>query len=432
MQITKIHARQIIDSRGQPTLEAEVYCDGGGWGRAAVPSGASTGHHEAHELRDGGKSYAGKGVTQAVAHINDTIAPALHGLAVDDQFKADRILCELDGTENKSRLGANALLGVSLAVAHAAASARSLPLFQHLNDIAGNPPMTIPLPMCNVLNGGQHARNASDIQEYMLIPTGAASYNESMKIVMEIFATLKQVLQERNLATTLGDEGGFAPSVSSNTETLDLLLEAIINTGYKPGEDVNIGLDVAANEFLTDDGYHLATEGRTLNGSELNSYIADMAARYPIISIEDALAEDAWEDWREHTEQLGHLQLVGDDLLVTNQDRLRRAIDEGVANAILIKPNQIGTLTETIQTIAAAQAAKWRTVISHRSGETEDVTIAHLAVGAGLGQIKTGSVARGERTAKHNELLRIEDKTSDLFLAQPFTLKKSLLEPCQT
>lgn len=420
MQITKIHARQIIDSRGQPTLEAEVYCEGGGWGRAAVPSGASTGHHEAHELRDEGDAYAGKGVSQAIANINEAITPVLLGLSVDDQFKIDQTLCELDGTENKSRLGANAILGVSLAVAHAAASTRSLPLFQHLNDIAGNPPMTIPLPMCNVLNGGQHARNASDIQEYMLIPTSANSYAEAMKMVMEIFATLKKILQERNLATTLGDEGGFAPSVSSNTETLDLLLEAITAAGYKAGTDVNIGLDVAANEFLTDDGYHLTTENRTLSASELNSYVADMAARYPIISIEDALAEDAWEDWREHTEQLGHLQLVGDDLLVTNQSRLARAINEGVANAILIKPNQIGTLTETIQTIAAAQAANWRTVISHRSGETEDVTIAHLAVGAGLGQIKTGSVARGERTAKHNELLRIEDTAPELSLAKPF------------
>ena len=420
MQITKIHARQIIDSRGQPTLEAEVYCEGGGWGRAAVPSGASTGHHEAHELRDGGYAYAGKGVSQAIANINEAITPVLLGLSVDDQFKIDQTLCELDGTENKSRLGANAILGVSLAVAHAAASTRSLPLFQHLNDIAGNPPMTIPLPMCNVLNGGQHARNASDIQEYMLIPTSANSYAEAMKMVMEIFATLKKILQERNLATTLGDEGGFAPSVSSNTETLDLLLEAITTAGYKPSDDVNIGLDVAANEFLTDDGYHLTTENRTLSASELNSYVADMAARYPIISIEDALAEDAWEDWREHTQQLGHLQLVGDDLLVTNQSRLTRAINEGVANAILIKPNQIGTLTETIQTIAAAQAANWRTVISHRSGETEDVTIAHLAVGAGLGQIKTGSVARGERTAKHNELLRIEDTAPELSLAKPF------------
>lgn len=420
MQITKIHARQIIDSRGQPTLEAEVYCDDGSWGRAAVPSGASTGHHEAHELRDGGYAYAGKGVSQAIANINEAITPVLLGLSVDDQFKIDQTLCELDGTENKSRLGANAILGVSLAVAHAAASTRSLPLFQHLNDIAGNPPMTIPLPMCNVLNGGQHARNASDIQEYMLIPTSANSYAEAMKMVMEIFATLKKILQERNLATTLGDEGGFAPSVSSNTETLDLLLEAITTAGYKPSDDVNIGLDVAANEFLTDDGYHLTTENRTLSASELNSYVADMAARYPIISIEDALAEDAWEDWREHTQQLGHLQLVGDDLLVTNQSRLTRAINEGVANAILIKPNQIGTLTETIQTIAAAQAANWRTVISHRSGETEDVTIAHLAVGAGLGQIKTGSVARGERTAKHNELLRIEDTAPELSLAKPF------------
>ena len=420
MQITNIHARQIIDSRGQPTLEAEVYCEGGGWGRAAVPSGASTGHHEAHELRDEGDEYAGKGVTKAIANINDTIAPALHNLPADDQFKIDQIICELDGTENKSRLGANALLGVSLAAAHAAASTRSVPLFQHLNDIAGNPPMTIPLPMCNVLNGGQHARNASDIQEYMLIPTNANSYAEAMKVVMEIFAALKLILQERNLTTTLGDEGGFAPSVSSNTETLDLLLEAITAAGYKAGTDVNVGLDVAANEFLTDDGYHLATEGRTLSASELNHYLMDMAERYPIISIEDALAEDAWEDWREHTEQLGHLQLVGDDLLVTNQSRLARAIKEGVANAILIKPNQIGTLTETIQTIAAAQAANWHTVISHRSGETEDVTIAHLAVGAGLGQIKTGSVARGERTAKHNELLRIEDTAPELSLARPF------------
>ncbi len=384
-----------------------------------MPSGASTGQHEAHELRDGGEAYNGKGVSQAIANLHETIAPAILGLPADDQFKLDETLCELDGTANKSRLGANSILAVSLAAAHAAAAVRGLPLYQHINDIAGQPAMTIPLPMCNVLNGGQHARNASDFQEYMLIPYRAQSYTAAMRVVMEIFAALKKQLTDAGMSTTLGDEGGFAPAVASNTETLDLLLAAITAAGYEPGTDVAIGLDVAASEFLTNEGYHLATENRTLSGAELNTYLTDIARRYPIISIEDGLAEDAWEDWQEHTAQLGHLQLVGDDLLVTNQERLTKAIELQAGNAILIKPNQIGTLTETIHTISAAREAGWRTVVSHRSGETEDVTIAHLAVGTGAGQIKTGSVARGERTAKHNELLRIED-TAGLALAQPF------------
>ena len=413
MKITSVHARQIIDSRGQPTVEAEVFCEGG-WGRAAVPSGASTGSHEAHELRDNETAFAGKGVLQAVKHINNEIAETICNLPADDQFKLDETLCELDGTTNKSRLGANAILAVSLAAAHAASNVRALPLFRHLNDIAGNPQPTLPIPLCNVLNGGQHAANASDFQEYMLVPIGATSYAHGIQMVAEIFHTLKHQLQVRGLATTLGDEGGFAPPVSSNTETLDLLIEAIIASNYKPGKDVAIALDVAAAEFFHNNSYRLDTEKRTISAAKMIDYLAAMTEQYPIISIEDGLGEDSWSDWQSLTKQLPNIQLVGDDLLVTNQKRLEQAITLKAGNAILIKPNQIGTLTETIKTVKTAHDAGWHTIISHRSGETEDVTITHLAVGVGASQIKTGSVARGERTAKHNELLRIEDTNRNL------------------
>jgi enolase len=418
MNITHIHARMILDSRGQPTVEAEVYTDGG-WGRAAVPSGASTGSHEAHELRDGGAVFAGKGVAQAVTNINTEIRELLLGVPADDQFKIDNLLRECDGTANKSRLGANAILAVSLAAAHAAASTRHLPLFRHLNDIAGNPDMTLPLPMCNVLNGGAHAANASDFQEYMIIPTIASSYYAGMQTVMEIFSSLKALLSDRELPTTVGAEGGFAPPVASNTETLDILLEACRDAGYTPGTDVHGALDVAATEFFNVASYELKTEGRRLDDQEMIAYLSDITERYPVISIEDGLAEDAWSDWSALTEALPQTQLVGDDFLVTNAERLDRAITMEAGNAILIKPNQIGTLTETLDTIKTAQAAGWNTIVSHRSGETEDTTIAHLAVGTGAGQIKTGSVSRGERTAKHNELLRIEEQ-AELPLARPF------------
>ena len=422
MNIEKIIARQIIDSRGNPTIEAEVWC-ADGYGRAAVPSGASTGIHEAHELRDGGSAWEGKGVLNAIANIHNEIAPRLHGISADDQFKLDETMIALDGTDNKSRLGANAILAVSLAAAHAAANVRNVPLFQHLNDIAGQPQMSLPLPMLNVLNGGQHATGASDFQEYMIVPVGAESYGEAIKITAECFMSLKKILHDRGLPTTVGDEGGFAPPVSSNTETLELLMEACQKAGHEPGSAVAFALDVAATEFFNNDKYLLATEDRELAGGEMIDYLVEIAELYPIVSIEDGLAEDAWEDWETLTTKLSSKQLVGDDLLVTNPQRLSKAIEDKAGNAILIKPNQIGSLTETIRTIEMARNAGWNTIVSHRSGETEDVTIAHLAVGAGAGQIKTGSVTRGERTAKHNELIRIEDSQPDLKLStQEFSL----------
>ncbi len=419
MKIDKITARQIIDSRGMPTIEAEVWV-GDHCGRAAVPSGASTGAHEAHELRDGGAEWGGKGVQKAIENIHNEIAPALRGLPSDDQFKIDEILIALDGTDNKSRLGANAILAVSMAAAHAAASVRGIPLFQQLNDIAGQPKMSIPLPMLNVLNGGQHASNASDFQEYMIVPIGAKTYIDAIRIASECFMELKKLLQERKLPTTVGDEGGFAPPVSSNTETLEILIEACSRAGHEPGSEVAFALDVAAAEFYEEGKYKLATEKRELTGGEMISYLQDMAERYPIVSIEDGLDEDAWDDWVVLTEKLNTKQLVGDDLLVTNPERVKSAIEQKAGNSVLIKLNQIGTLSETIQTIQMAKEAGWTTVVSHRSGETEDTTISHLAVGTGAGQIKTGSVTRGERTAKHNELIRIEDCHSELKIQHRF------------
>ncbi len=410
----------ILDSRGNPTVEAEVSCEGGNFGRAATPSGASTGKHEAHELRDDKTAFAGKGVEQAIQNVSGKIKDALLGLPADDQFRVDETMIELDGTENKSGLGANAILAVSLAVAHAAANTRNLPLYKHINDISQNPAMSLPIPMFNVLNGGSHATHSSDFQEYMLMPNRATSYRKAVQIASEIFMSLKKVLGEKGHATTVGDEGGFAPSVASNTEMLDLLVAATESAGYTPGDDITFALDVAASEFYKDKKYNLATEGRELEAAEMIGYLKDMTKKYPIVSIEDGLYEDDWEGWMELTKELGEKQLVGDDLLVTNQKRLEKAVEKEAGNAILIKPNQIGTLTETIKTIRAAKEVNWNTVVSHRSGETEDVTIAHIAVGAGAGQIKTGSVSRSERTAKHNELMRIEDTAQELVLADPF------------
>lgn len=404
----------ILDSRGNPTVEADVWCDSGNMGRAAVPSGASTGAHEAHELRDGGAAWGGKGVTKALTNITEEIAPALRGIPADDQFKIDETLIALDGTENKARLGANALLAVSLAAAKAAANTRHVPLFKHINDIAGQPRMSLPRPMFNVLNGGQHARGASDFQEYMVVPMRTTQYQHALQIATEVFHSLHDLLATQHLPTTVGDEGGFAPPVASNTEPLSLLHTAVSNAGYEPGHDVAFALDVAASEFFTNNHYQLATENRTMNSSQMIDFLATLVAHHPIISIEDGVSEDDWDAWIALTDRLSTTQLVGDDLLVTNQTRLQRAIFNGAGNAILIKPNQIGTLTETIRTITTATNAGWSTIISHRSGETEDTTIAHLAVGTGAGQIKTGSVARGERTAKHNELLRIEEQAPEL------------------
>lgn len=418
--ISRITARQILDSRGTPTVEADVFLESGAMGRAAVPSGASTGVHEAHELRDGNKAFGGKGVLKAVANIENDIASVLVGMAADDQMAIDQKMRDLDGTPNKSRLGANAILAVSMAVAHAAAAEKKMPLYKHINDLAGNPAMSIPVPMMNVLNGGQHASNSSDFQEFMIIPTKAKTYAEAVQVGAEIFMALKKIIAGKSQSTAVGDEGGFTFPVSSNTEMLDLLGEAVQVAGYDLGKDVSYALDAAASEFYSDGNYILSSESRTLESAEMIDYLVDMARNYPIISIEDGLHEDAWETWQELAERLPDIQLVGDDLLVTNPERLQRAIREKAGNAILIKPNQIGTLSETIETIQLAQRNSWRTVVSHRSGETEDVTIAHLAIGTGAGQIKTGSLSRSERIAKHNEIMRIEESDQSLRIARPF------------
>ena len=405
--IERLAARQIFDSRGNPTVEVEVVLAGGAHGRAAIPSGASTGEFEATELRDGGSAYGGKGVTRAVANVNDEIAPALIGSDGTDQEALDRSLIELDGTQNKSRLGANAVLGVSLAAAHAAAAAAGVPLWRHLG---GEEAVTLPVPMMNVLNGGAHADNSVDFQEFMIVPCGARSFSDCMRIGTEIYHQLKATLHARGLATAVGDAGGFAPDLASNEAALELLVEAIEASGYRPGEDVAIALDPATSEIHELDAYVLASEGRSLSADELTDYWAQLAGRYPIVSIEDGMDEEDWAGWKTLTERLGErLSLVGDDVFVTNTERLARGIELGVANSILIKVNQIGTLTETLEAIAMARAAGYGTVISHRSGETEDVTIADLAVATGAGQIKTGAPSRSERVAKYNQLLRIEE-----------------------
>ena len=407
-QIERIHARQILDSRGNPTVEVEVGLRSGAQGRAAVPSGASTGEFEATELRDGGELWGGKGVTRAVGNVDGEIAGALRGMDAADQEALDRALIELDGTPNKSRLGANAILGVSLAGAHAQAAEEGLALWRYLG---GEAARVLPVPMMNVLNGGVHADNKVDFQEFMIVPCGAQTFSECLRVGAEVFHALKRTLHERGLATAVGDEGGFAPDLSSNEEALRMLVAGIEAAGYRPGEDVAIAVDPAASELYRDGAYVLEHEGRTLGATELAAYWADLAARYPIVSIEDGMDEEDWDGWRTLTERLGsRLQLVGDDVFVTNTERLGRGIETGVANSILIKVNQIGTLTETLQAIAMAREAGYTAVISHRSGETEDVTIADLAVATGCGQIKTGAPSRSDRVAKYNQLLRIEEQ----------------------
>jgi enolase len=407
-QIERIHARQILDSRGNPTVEVEVALSSGARGRAAVPSGASTGEFEATELRDGGSEWGGKGVGKAVANVNGEIAQALAGSDAADQRALDGALIELDGTPNKSRLGANAILGVSLATAQAQAAEEGLPLWRYLG---GESAGLLPVPMMNVLNGGAHADNAVDFQEFMIVPWGAGSFSQCLRMGVEVFQALKRTLHERGLSTAGGDEGGFAPDLASNDEALEVLVAGIEAAGYRPGEDVAIALDPATSELYRDGAYVLAHEGRTLSAGELTDYWAELAGRYPIVSIEDGMDEEDWEGWRTLTKRLGSdLQLVGDDVFVTNTERLRRGIDTGVANSILIKVNQIGTLTETLAAIAMAREAGYTAVISHRSGETEDTTIADLAVATGCGQIKTGAPSRSDRVAKYNQLLRIEEQ----------------------
>ena len=406
--ITDVHAREILDSRGNPTVEVDVTLADGSFGRAAVPSGASTGQHEAHERRDGGARYGGKGVRGAVDAVNTEVAGALRGLDAEDQTFADRTLIDLDGTPNKSRLGANAILGASLAVAKAAAGACGLPLYRYLG---GPSARLLPAPMMNIVNGGEHADNAIDVQEFMIMPLGADSFAEALRCGAEVFASLKKKLQEAGLNTNVGDEGGFAPDIASTEAALGVIASAVEAAGYGLGEDVFLALDAASTEFFEGGRYHLRGEGKTLGPDEMARYLEDLVARYPIVSIEDGMAEDDWEGWRALTQAIGHrCQLVGDDLFVTNTDRLRRGIDEGCANSILVKVNQIGTLTETQEAVEVAHRAGFSSVMSHRSGETEDATIADLAVAMGSGQIKTGSLARSDRTAKYNQLLRIEEE----------------------
>lgn len=409
--ITEVYAREILDSRGNPTVEVEVCLEDGAVGRAAVPSGASTGVHEAVELRDGDKSrYLGKGVTKAVDNVNDIIAEAIIGLEATRQTEIDELLIRLDGTPNKGRLGANAILGVSMAVAKAAASSVGLPLYMYLGGVAAK---ELPVPMMNILNGGQHADNNVDIQEFMIMPVGAKSFTEALRMNAEIYHNLKALLKSKGLSTALGDEGGFAPNLSCNSEAIEVILEAVEKAGYKPGEDIVIALDVASSEFYEDGKYNLAGEGIVKTSEEMVEYLAELCEKYPIISIEDGMAEDDWEGWKKLTAKLGgKVQLVGDDLFVTNEERLVEGIEKGVANAILIKVNQIGTLTETFNAIETAKRAGYTCIISHRSGETEDTTLADIAVAVNAGQIKTGAPARTDRVAKYNQLLRIEEDLS--------------------
>jgi enolase 1/2/3 len=408
--VAQVHARQLLDSRGNPTLEVDVSLDSGAFGRAAVPSGASTGEHEAVELRDGDSAaYLGKGVLRAVANVNGEIAGAVAGLDASDQRALDTVLIELDGTPTKSRLGANALLGCSLAAAKAAAADAGLPLFRWLG---GDHARTLPVPLMNVINGGVHADNRIDLQEFMLVPAGTETFSEALRVGAEIYQRLKAVLRERGLSTAVGDEGGFAPDLESTESAIEVILEAAERAGHR--ERVAIALDPAASEVFCDGAYHLPGEGRTLTPVEMIEFYSELAERFPLVSIEDGLDENAWRDWRGLTDAVGdRIQLVGDDLFVTNVDFLRRGIDEGVANAILVKVNQIGTLTESLDVIELARGAGYATVISHRSGETEDTTIADLAVAVNAGQIKTGAPSRTDRVAKYNQLLRIEEELGD-------------------
>jgi len=410
--IEEIIAREVLDSRGNPTVEVDVRLENGDIGRAIVPSGASTGAHEALELRDGDKArYGGKGVLKAVENVNATIAEALAGLDAADQIGIDHELIRLDGTETKSKLGANAILGVSLACAKAASSALGLPLYRYIGGVYGH---TLPVPMMNILNGGKHAQDSTDFQEFMVMPVGAESFHEALRWGVEIYQSLKKVLHDHGQGTNVGDEGGFAPSLPTNEAALEVIMEAIQRAGYIPGEQILLAMDPACTELYKDGMYHLAKENRSLTSAEMVTYWADIADRYPLISLEDGLAEDDWEGWRLLCERIGdRVQLVGDDLLVTNVKRLQRAIEERAANSILIKLNQIGSLTETLSAIQLAQRAGWTAIVSHRSGETEDVTIADLVVATNAGQIKTGAPARTDRVAKFNQLLRIEHELGD-------------------
>ena len=409
--IEQLIGREVLDSRGNPTVEVEVLLESGATGRAAVPSGASTGSHEAVELRDGGDRYGGKGVQRAVAHVNGEIANAVAGLEALDQRSLDAALIDLDGTPNKRRLGANAVLGVSLAVAKAAADESGLPLYRY---VGGTGAHVLPVPMMNVINGGAHADNNVDLQEFMIVPVGAASFTEALQWGAETYHTLRKVLHERGLSTAIGDEGGFAPNLPSNEEAVKVLVEAIERAGRTPGEEMAIALDAAASEFYREGAYQLEGENRSLPAEDFAGYLADLAERYPIVSIEDGMSEDDWEGWSVLTRHLGRrIQLVGDDIFVTNEDRLARGIDSGIANSILVKVNQIGTLSETLGTVARATRSSYSSVMSHRSGETEDTTIADLAVATNCGQIKTGAPARSDRVAKYNQLLRIEQGLGD-------------------
>lgn len=412
--IIEVYGREVLDSRGNPTVEVEVYTAAGGFGRAIVPSGASTGAYEAIELRDGGNRYLGKGVEDAVVHVNEIIAPEILDYDVLDQLGIDEALLELDGTENKAKLGANAILGVSLAAAKAAADEQGLPLYQYIGGVGAR---TLPVPMMNILNGGEHADNNVDIQEFMIMPVGAESFKEGLRMGSEVYHHLKKVIKSKGLSTGVGDEGGFAPDLKSNEEALELIVEAVKEAGLTPGEDIVFALDVAASEMYDADKniYVLKGEGKEYTAEDMVAWYEDLAARFPIKSIEDGLDEDDWEGWKMLTDRLGDkLQLVGDDLFVTNVKRLSRGIEEGVGNSILIKLNQIGSLSETIDTVNMAHRASMTAVISHRSGETEDATIADLAVALNTGQIKTGAPARTDRVAKYNQLLRIEDELGDL------------------
>jgi len=409
--IEHIAGREGLDSRGNPTVEVEVILESGANGRAIVPSGASTGAFEAVELRDGEARYMGKGVLDAVAHVDDEIYDALVGFDALDQRDIDRVLLELDGTDNKSRLGANAILGVSLAVARAAADELAVPLYRYIGGVNAH---VLPVPMLNVLNGGEHADNNVDIQEFMIMPVGAASFSEALRWGAETYHVLKKVLHDRNLSTAIGDEGGFAPNLASNEDAVKLLLEAIEKAGFTPGTDIAIALDAASTEFYKDGNYVLAGEGRSLAPAEMVGYLQELVSKYPIVSIEDGMAEEDWDGWSKLTAAIGDkVQLVGDDLFVTNVERLSRGIEVGVANSILVKVNQIGSLTETLESVAMATRAGYTAVMSHRSGETEDTTIADLAVATNCGQIKTGAPARSDRVAKYNQLLRIEDDLGD-------------------
>jgi len=410
--IIDIHGRQILDSRGNPTVEVDVLLEDGSFGRAAVPSGASTGAHEAVEKRDGDKSrWGGKGVDEAIEAVNGELVEALLGLDAEDQADLDAAMIELDGTENKGRLGANAILGISLATAKAAAEARGMPLYKYVGGVSAH---VLPVPMMNIINGGEHADNPIDFQEFMIVPVGAANIVEAVRCGSEIFHTLKKALHDKGLATGVGDEGGFAPNIASTDEALGFIMQSIEKAGYTPGDDVMLALDCAATEFYKDGRYDISGEGKVLESGAMAEYLADLTRRYPIFSIEDGMSEDDWEGWKALTDLIGDkVQLVGDDLFVTNPKRLKRGIEGGYANSLLVKVNQIGTLTETLEAVTMAQRARYTAVMSHRSGETEDATIADLAVATNCGQIKTGSLARSDRLAKYNQLIRIEEELGD-------------------